>query len=159
MTIKVYTDGGSRNTGNVKGGSVKPTDKAAWAYLIVDKTRNLQLSDSKGEFGATNNQMEITAVLMALRALYKKSLQEEEILLVSDSQYVLNSIQKWLPGWKKNGWKNASKKEVKNKELWIQIDKALPFFPNIRFEWTKGHANDAGNNFVDELLNETMDKM
>jgi len=159
MTIKVYTDGGSRNTGNVKGGSVQPTDKAAWAYLIVSKDLNLQLSDSQGQLGATNNQMEITAVLMALRALYKKNLQEEHILLVSDSQYVLNSIQQWLPGWKKNGWKNASKKEVKNKDLWIQIDKALPYFPNLTFEWTKGHAQDAGNNFVDELLNRTMDAM
>ncbi|MDR2833610.1 MAG: ribonuclease HI [Streptococcaceae bacterium] len=158
MKIKVYTDGGSRNTGNVKGGSVKPTDKAAWAYLIVTE-KGEQFSASEGRLGATNNQMEITAVLMSLRELYKKGLQNEEILLVSDSQYVLKSIQEWLPGWKKNGWKNSSKKEVKNKDLWIQIDKALPYFPNITFQWTKGHAEDIGNNFVDALLNETMDKM
>ncbi|SJZ75908.1 ribonuclease HI [Pilibacter termitis] len=156
--IVVYTDGGSRNTGNVKGGSVKATDKAAWAFLIAIENGKTHYGTG-GEYGATNNQMEITAVLKSLRALYKLEMNNENITIVSDSQYVLNSITKWLTGWKKNGWKNASKKEVKNKDLWIQIDNALPHFPNIRFEWTKGHAGNAGNNYVDELLNQTMDKM
>lgn len=158
MKIKVYTDGGSRNTGNYKGGSVKPDDKAAWAFLIVCENGQTHYGTG-GQYGATNNQMEITAVLKALRDLYKMELQNEDITLISDSRYVLDSIGKWLSGWKKNNWRTSSKKEVKNKELWIQIDKALPFFPNINFEWTKGHAEDEGNNYVDDLLNQTMNKM
>jgi ribonuclease HI len=156
--VIVHTDGGSRNTGNVKGGHVKASDKAAWAYLIeVDGERYV---GSAGVYGATNNMMEILGVLEALRELYRMKLTQEKILLISDSKYVLDSITKgWLAGWAKNGWRNSTKKEVKNRDLWEAMYKALPYFPNLRFEWTKGHAESYGNNFVDDLLNQTMDKM
>lgn len=155
--ILVYTDGGSRNTGNVKGGSVQATDKAAWAYLI--ELENQNISDSKGYLGATNNQMELTAVLEALRKLYRLELNHEKIILISDSQYVLKGIQEWLAGWKAKGWRTANKKPVKNLELWQAMDRALQYFPNIEYQWTKGHAGDSGNEFVDELLNQTMDQL
>jgi len=156
--VIVYTDGGSRNTGNFKGGSVKKDDKAAWAYAI--EYNGNRYVGSAGVYGATNNQMEITAVLEALRELYRMKLTKEKITLISDSKYVLDSINKgWLKNWAKNGWKNSAKKDVKNQELWQAILKALPYFPNIQFEWTKGHADNTGNNYVDELLNQTMDKM
>jgi ribonuclease HI len=157
-SVTVYTDGGSRNTGNVKGGHVLSTDKAAWAYLILYE--NQKKAGSKGVFGATNNQMELSAVLEALRKLYRMKLNQENILLISDSKYVLDSINKgWLYNWAKNNWINSSKQEVKNRNLWEAVYKALPYFPKITFEWTKGHASNDGNNYVDKLLNQTMDKM
>jgi ribonuclease HI len=156
--ITVYTDGGSRNTGNIKGGKVRPTDAAAWAFAILQDGKILS-KNSAGEFGKTNNYMELTAVIKSFEALYKMKKNEEKITLISDSKYVLDGIQSWLPGWKRNGWKNAKKESVKNKELWMRIDQALPYFPNIEFVWTKGHAENAGNIFVDELLNKTMDEM
>ncbi|MDR1567270.1 MAG: ribonuclease HI [Streptococcaceae bacterium] len=155
--IIVYTDGGSRNTGNVKGGNVKKTDKAAWAYLIQNDSETIE--GSKGFLGATNNQMELTAVLEALRELYRRKLNDEAIVLVSDSQYVLKGITQWLAGWKRNNWRTASKQPVKNVELWQVMDRALNYFPNIRFEWTKGHAGNYGNERVDDLLNQTMDQL
>ena len=156
--VTVYTDGGSRNTGNVKGGHVLPTDKAAWAYLLLYE--NQKKAQSKGVFGATNNQMELSAVLEALRKLYRMKLNQENILLISDSKYVLDSINKGLLyNWAKNNWINSSKQEVKNRNLWEAIYKDLPYFPKITFKWTKGHANSDGNNYVDKLLNQTMDQM
>lgn len=155
--IVVYTDGGSRNTGNVKGGSVNATDKAAWAYLIqIDEEI---ITDSKGYLGATNNQMELTAVLEALRELYRRKMNNQSILLVSDSQYVLKGINEWLANWKARGWKTAANKPVKNVELWQAMDRALSYFPILKFQWTKGHAGDWGNEQVDELLNRTMDAL
>ncbi|GAF39200.1 ribonuclease HI [Agrilactobacillus composti DSM 18527 = JCM 14202] len=85
-----YTDGGSRNTGNVAGGHVKSNDKAAWAYLI--KYRGQELADSAGEFGATNNRMEITALRNALQRLLDLGLAQELLVGVLDSKYVLDSI-------------------------------------------------------------------
>jgi len=157
-SVFVFTDGGSRNTGNVKGGHVKSSDKAAWAYLI--KHNDQKYTDSVGIYGATNNQMEISAVLEALRHLYRLKLTEKKIILISDSKYVLDSINKgWLANWARNNWRNSTKKEVKNRDLWEAIFKALPHFPKIKFEWTKGHGSNTGNNYVDVLLNKTMDEM
>lgn len=155
--VVVYTDGGSRNTGNVQGGHVKASDKAAWAYRIeVDDT---VIPGSGGEFGATNNRMEIMALREALRKLISLNLTDREILIVMDSTYVLNAINKgWMTGWKRNGWKRSSGKLL-NKELWQELDRLLPQFSKLRYEWTKGHATNDGNIFVDELLNQTMDEM
>ncbi|AMV60785.1 Ribonuclease HI [Pediococcus damnosus] len=156
--IIVYTDGGSRNTGNVNGGHVKKQDKAAWAYLI--NVAGKQISDSQGEFGATNNRMEIMALLRALEWLVENQKQTDEISVVTDSQYVLNAIQKhWLAGWKRRGWKRGSGQPLANSELWRQLDGLLPKFSHLQFYWTKGHATNEGNVFVDHLLNQTMDKM
>ncbi|MDR3157186.1 MAG: ribonuclease HI [Lactobacillales bacterium] len=157
-TVTVYTDGGSRNTGNHKGGHVNSTDRAAWAFLILHEEK--RYTGSAGVLGATNNQMELTAILEALRKIYRKKLANKKIILISDSKYALDSINKgWLAGWAKNNWRNSTKKEVKNRDIWEAIYKALPYFPRITFEWTKGHADNEGNNFVDSLLNQTMDNM
>ncbi|GEN94162.1 ribonuclease H family protein [Pediococcus ethanolidurans] len=157
-SIVVYTDGGSRNTGNVNGGHVKKQDKAAWAYLI--ETDGQQYSDSKGEFGATNNRMEIMALIEALKWLETNLDSKAKIAIVADSQYVLNAIQKhWLAGWKRRGWKRGSGQPLANSELWRQLDQLLGHFPNLHYYWTKGHATNRGNVFVDTLLNQTMDQM
>lgn len=163
-TIILYTDGGSRNHGNHLGGHVKASDKAAWAYLILTETQ--QVSNSGGEFGATNNRMEIMGLLQALNYLITNDLEKEKVTVITDSKYVLDAITKgWLAGWKRKGWKRGSssqpteKQTLKNRELWQQIDANLGKFRQLNFKWTKGHASNEGNNFVDELLNETMDRM
>ncbi|ETY74464.1 ribonuclease H family protein [Lactiplantibacillus fabifermentans] len=155
--ITVYTDGGNRNTGNVQGGQVKATDKSAWAYEIVmpDET----LTGTSGEWGATNNRMEIMALIQALDQLTLLDQTESSILVVSDSKYVLDAIMKgWLTGWKRRGWKRSNG-ELVNAELWKIIDKQLANFTHLQFHWVKGHANTSGNVTVDELLNQTMDQM
>lgn len=152
-----YTDGGTRNSGNVKGGHVKTTDPAAWAYRLElpDKV----LSDSAGEWGATNNRMEIMAFIKALEALIEEHQQKADITLVLDSKYVLDAINKgWLKGWQRRGWRRSGG-ELMNVELWQQVSRLLPQFPNLSLVWTKGHADNQGNIFVDSLLNKTMDAM
>ena len=127
--ILVYTDGGSRNHGNKLGQHVKANDKAAWAYFILTKLLELGLQDQP-----------ITAIL--------------------DSHYVLDPIMKgWLTNWQRRGWLTASGKPVANQKLWEEVLTLLPQFPNLHFDWTKGHATNAGNNRVDELLNKTMDQL
>lgn len=151
-----YTDGGTRNTGVYKGGHVKKTDKAAWAYLI--KWNGGSESGSGGEYGATNNKMEQTALINALKKLIELGFNEKHLLFVLDSKYVLNAInQHWLQGWKKRGWKRSSG-PLKNVPEWKELDRLLQSFPDSTFEWTKGHANNRGNEFVDHKLNEYMDK-
>lgn len=151
-----YTDGGTRNTGVYKGGHVKKTDKAAWAYLI--EWNGGSESGSGGEYGATNNKMEQKALINALKKLIELGFNEKHLLFVLDSKYVLNAInQHWLQGWKKRGWKRSSG-PLKNVPEWKELDRLLQSFPDSTFEWTKGHANNRGNEFVDHKLNEYMDK-
>ncbi|MGR3742380.1 ribonuclease H family protein [Companilactobacillus sp. DQM5] len=156
--IIVYTDGGSRNTGNISGGHVKSNDKAAWAYLINDHSKIYE--DSAGEYGVTNNKMELTALIAALKKLEELNKKESEILIISDSKYLINAITLgWMNGWKKRGWKKSDGTVPANVELWKEMSSILPSFSNLQIKWTKGHANNDGNNLVDELLNKTMDRM
>ncbi|KRN93969.1 ribonuclease H family protein [Pediococcus stilesii] len=156
--LVLYTDGGSRNTGNVAGGHVRKEDLAAWAFMI--KKGSLQLSDSGGEFGATNNRMEIMALINGLKMVIQRFGDQEPILVVSDSKYVLDAInQNWIWGWKRRNWKKANGEIVANKELWQEVALLLGRIKHVEFKWTKGHADNTGNVFVDELLNQTMDQM
>lgn len=158
----IYTDGGTRNTGNYKGGHVKQTDKAAWAYLIEweEEGAKKQATAANGEFGATNNKMELTALIEALQKLLELGFNHQSLLFVLDSQYVLNPITKgWLKGWKKRGWKKSTPGEIANLGCWQKLDHLLDQFTNTKFEWTKGHANNRGNEFVDHALNQFMDQM
>ncbi len=156
--VVIYTDGGSRNHGNVKGGHVRTDDKAAWAYHISNNGQTYE--GTAGELGATNNRMEIMALIQSIIRLNDLKINQQNAIFVLDSQYVLNAITKnWLNGWKRRGFKKADGGALANVELWKQLDKLLPTVPKKTFEWTKGHATNVGNNRVDELLNETMDKM
>ncbi len=95
---------------------------------------------------STNNEMELMAVIMGLEALKRPI----SIIVVSDSKYVLNGIQNWLDGWKRNGWKNAKKQPVANQELWQRLDAATQ--PHrIDWQWIKGHAGHPLNERCDEL--------
>ncbi len=101
-----------------------------------------------GEDPTTNNKMELMGAIMAL----KHSPIELMLEIWTDSSYVKNGITTWVNSWKKNGWKTASKKPVKNQELWQQLD-ALQNGRNVSWHWVKGHAGHAGNEKADELAN------
>jgi len=134
MKLKIYTDGAcSGNPG--KGG---------WAAIILDDTN--QSSISGGEKNTTNNRMELMAPIMALKKIKKKS----EITIFTDSKYVKDGITDWIKKWKQNNWKSASKKPVKNKDLWVKLDNAC-LKHKITWKWVKAHSGNKYNNLVDEL--------
>ncbi|QNQ81703.1 ribonuclease H family protein [Lactobacillus sp. PV012] len=152
----IFTDGGTRNTGNVRGGHVKKTDKAAWAYLIEEKGGN-RYDGAGGVYGATNNQMELTAFINSLAALVELGFNKENLLFCLDSKYVLDNISR-IPGWKKRGWRTTTG-PVKNQEYWQRVENLLALFPNPHYKWVKGHDKSAGNIYVDHKLNKVMDEM
>lgn len=156
--IVMYTDGGSRNHGKRAGQHVRDDDRAAWAFLAVKGGR--EVSRSGSEFGATNNRMEVMAFRNALMWLDYYQLNDSRILFVLDSKYVLDAVNNhWLHSWQRNGWTTSSGSPVKNRGLWEEVLNLLGKFPHIRCEWTKGHADSYGNNKVDRLLNDEMDRM
>ncbi|KOY73790.1 Ribonuclease H1 [Apilactobacillus kunkeei] len=157
-SITLYSDGGSRNHGNKLGQHVKDDDKAAWAYLILRNGKKHYASD--GEFGATNNKMEVLGLVNALQYIIDQGWQNESIDAILDSKYVLDSITKgWLNSWRRRGWKKSDGTVIKNKNEFMQLSALLGQFKHLNFKWTKGHADNSGNNFVDKLLNEKMDDM
>ena len=135
MKLKIYTDGAcSGNPG--KGG---------WAAIILDSESN-HTTISGSENKTTNNRMELTAPIMALKKIKKKS----EIIIYTDSKYVKDGITDWIKKWKLNNWKNANKKPVKNKDLWIKLDNSCQKH-KISWIWVKAHSDNRYNNLVDEL--------
>ena len=132
--ITIYTDGSClTNPGN--GG---------WAAIINDEKEIRKISGS--EKNTTNNKMELLAPIRAIQRFKKKS----EILIYTDSTYVKDGITTWIKKWEKNGWKTASKKPVKNIELWKKL-KNLSSKHSIKWIWVKGHAQNKYNNLVDEI--------
>ena len=95
----------------------------------------------------TNNQMELTALIEALKQI---KTDKYPIEIWTDSKYVLDGITKWIKNWKKNGWKTANKKEVKNKLLWQTLDELMNKY-NVEIRWVKAHADDKFNNLVDKI--------
>ena len=104
-----------------------------------------------GEAGTTNNRMELMAAIMALETLERAS----ALTVVTDSAYVKNGITSWLHGWKRNGWRTAAKKPVKNDDLWQRLDAAQARH-QVTWEWIKGHAGHPGNEHADELARKGM---
>ena len=104
-----------------------------------------------GEIETTNYRMELMAAIAALEALKGPS----DVTLVTDSVYVRDGVTKWIHGWKRNGWRTAAKKPVKNEDLWKRLDMAAARHV-IDWRWTKGHAGDPGNERADALANEGM---
>lgn len=140
--ISVYTDGACR--GNPGPGG--------WGALIVIGDEEVTLYG--GEKDTTNNQMEMTAAIEALSYFTEKT----SIKITTDSNYLKEGIEKWIHGWKKNGWKTASKKAVKNKELWIKVDQ-LNHFHNVTWSWVKGHSGHRENDIADMLANKGIDEL
>jgi ribonuclease HI len=108
----------------------------------IVKERELQ----GGEADTTNNRMELMAAISALEVLTRPS----EITIITDSAYVKNGVTQWIHGWKRNGWRTADKKPVKNVELWQRLEAAQARH-QVRWEWIKGHAGHAENERADEL--------
>ncbi len=134
--VELFTDGAC--SGNPGPGG--------WAFLLRHPRSGKAVERSGGERETTNNRMELMAVIEGLSALTRRSVVE----LYSDSQYVLKGLNEWMPGWKKKGWRTASKQPVKNVDLWKQLDE-LKTGHEIRFHWVKGHAGHPENERVDEL--------
>lgn len=143
--ITIYTDGGCKGNPGV----------GAWAFVMYSGDK-LITEQSAGLKYTTNNQMELTAVIVALRTCLTSNL--DKIILNTDSQYVKNGITNWINNWKKNGWKTANKKPVKNKELWVELDK-LNSKLNVEYKWVKGHAGIELNERCDTLVNIEMNKL
>ena len=135
--IKIYTDGSClENPGN--GG---------WAAIIIDDEKKTQIKGSKKN--TTNNQMELLAPIKALKKIHKGS----KVQIFTDSKYVKSGITEWIHNWKKNGWKTANKQEVKNKDLWEELDLLTNEF-EISWNWVKAHSTDKLNNEVDLIAKE-----
>ena len=115
-----------------------------WAAVLVCGPHTRELSG--GAPATTNNRMELQAAIEALQALKKPCAVEFH----TDSNYLRDGITKWLPGWKRNGWKTKSKQPVKNEDLWRQLEAAVSLH-EVNWHWVKGHAGDAGNERCDEL--------
>ena len=132
--IKIYTDGSCLdNPGN--GG---------WAAIIIDDGKKTYIKGSKKN--TTNNQMELMAPIEALKKIPKGN----KVQIFTDSKYVKSGITEWIQNWKKNGWKTASKQEVKNKQLWAELDLLNNEF-EISWNWVKAHSTDKFNNEVDVI--------
>jgi len=138
--IEIFTDGACR--GNPGPGG--------WGAILQygDKTREL----CGGAELTTNNRMELTAAIEALNALTRAC----DVELHTDSQYVKNGVQSWMKGWKKNGWRTADKKPVKNRDLWERLDAAVQRH-DVDWHWVKGHAGHAENERCDELATQAAD--
>jgi len=139
-----YTDGAC--SGNPGPGGWGVLLRAMDGETVV-KERSL----NGGEAQTTNNRMELLAAINALESLSRPS----TITVVTDSAYVKNGVTGWIFGWKRNGWKTASKKPVKNAELWQRLDAAQARH-EVTWEWVKGHAGHPENERADELAREGM---
>lgn len=102
----------------------------------------------------TNNRMELTAAIEGLRALKRRS----SVRLTTDSQYVRQGVTSWLPRWKRNGWRTAARKSVKNQDLWQELDR-LAQAHDVEWHWVKGHSGHVENDQVDQAANVAIDEM
>ncbi len=134
--VIIYTDGACK--GNPGPGG--------WGALLIAGENRRELYG--GETLTTNNRMELTAAIEALRALKRPT----RVRLFTDSSYVKQGIETWIRGWKRNGWRTSDKKPVKNADLWQTLD-ALAASQTVEWRWVKGHSGDPGNDRADALSN------
>lgn len=142
--LYAYTDGAC--SGNPGPGG--------WGVLLLAKDGETVIKERTlcgGEANTTNNRMELLAAIHALETLARPS----SLTIITDSAYVKNGVTGWIHGWKRNGWKTANKKPVKNVELWQRLDEAQQRH-DVTWEWVKGHAGHPENERADELAREGM---
>ena len=135
-SVYLYTDGACK--GNPGPGG--------WGVLMRYGRHEKELFG--GEAQTTNNRMELSAVIEGLAALTRPC----RVVICTDSQYVKNGMEKWIHGWKRNGWKTAAKQPVKNAELWQRLDE-LAAQQQIEWQWVRGHTGHPENERADELAN------
>lgn len=140
--VEIYTDGACR--GNPGPGG--------WGVVLRRGTVEKELYGGVPQ--TTNNQMELTAVIRALEALKEPC----DVMLYTDSKYVIDGITQWIHGWKRNGWRTAGKQPVKNGELWQQLDQARARH-TVQWQWVKGHSGHPENERADQLANRGIDEM
>lgn len=140
--VEIFTDGACR--GNPGPGG--------WGALLRFNGSEKKLYG--GEHNTTNNRMELMAAIKALQALTRAS----RVVLTTDSQYVRKGITEWMTNWKKNGWKTAAKKPVKNADLWRELD-SLAGQHHVDWHWVKGHSGHAENEEADALANLGIDEL
>lgn len=138
--IQIYSDGACR--GNPGPGG--------WGVLLCYNGTERELSGAVTD--TTNNRMELLAAIMGLEALTRPA----AVALTTDSQYVKNGITDWLAKWKKNNWQTAAKRPVKNRDLWLRLDRACQ--PHrIEWQWVRGHSGHRENERADRLANQAID--
>ena len=140
--INIYTDGACR--GNPGDGG--------WGVLI--KYENTSKEIYGGEKNTTNNKMELKAAIEGLKALNESCI----VNLTTDSKYVMQGITSWIDNWKKNNWKSSTKKDVKNKDLWLLLDKHVSMH-EVKWFWVKGHSGHEENEIADTLANRGIDQL
>ena len=140
--VQLFTDGACR--GNPGPGG--------WGVLLRSGEHEKQLWG--GETETTNNRMELTAAIVGLEALNRGC----SVDVYTDSQYVRLGISQWLDGWKKRGWKTASRQPVKNQDLWERLDAACVAH-DVRWHWVKGHSGHTENDIADALANRGIDEL
>ncbi len=140
--VNIYTDGACR--GNPGPGG--------WAAILRYRGEEIVLHGAVAE--TTNNRMELQAAVAALQRLKHPC----TIHITTDSRYLMDGMQQWMPNWKQNGWKTSQKKSVKNKDLWIKLDKLVKTH-NITWNWVRGHSGHVENERADQLANEAIDNL
>ena len=141
--FKIYTDGSC--LGNPGAGG--------YAAILIDENGQRE-EISGGDSFTTNNRMELMAAIRALSKISEHDIAE----IFTDSTYLRNAFtQNWLANWKRNGWKSANKKAVKNQDLWLELDELISK-RNVKFNWVKGHAGNSMNEICDKLARETAKK-
>ena len=138
--LEIYTDGACRGNPGVGG----------WGAILKYDNKIKEINGFSKE--TTNNIMELSAVINALKELNRSC----DIIITTDSNYVKDGITKWIHNWKKNGWKTANKKPVKNKELWLELDNLVTQH-QINWKWIKGHSGHPENERADQLANQAID--
>ena len=140
--VEIFTDGACK--GNPGPGG--------WGAILRYGTTEKEIYGASKN--TTNNIMELTAVIESLKNLKKPC----ELIITTDSKYVKNGITEWIHNWKKNGWRTAAKKEVKNKELWIELDSLIQIH-SVSWDWVKGHSGHPENERADLLANIAIEKL
>ncbi len=140
--LEIWTDGASKGNPGIGG----------WGAYLVWGAHTKEIFG--GAPNVTNNQMELTAVIEALKLIRRPC----PVVIHTDSSYVKDGITKWIHGWKKKNWVTASKTPVKNRELWQELDRLCGQF-DIEWRWVKGHAGELGNEKADELANKGCDSI
>lgn len=138
--VEIWTDGACKGNPGLGG----------WGVLLRQGRHEKVLYG--GEAETTNNRMELMAVIQALRALKRRC----DVVVHTDSQYVLKGMSEWITNWKRRGWLTADKKPVKNADLWRELD-ALGEQHTLTWQWVRGHTGDPGNERADELANMGVD--
>ncbi len=140
--IEIFTDGACRGNPGLGG----------WGALI--RRNGEERSLWGGERDTTNNRMEMEAAIRGLESIVESS----NITITTDSNYLKDGITQWLEGWKNRNWKTASKKPVKNQDLWMRLDE-LSQFHNVNWKWVKGHSGHRENESADLLANKGIDEL